>query len=565
MRVHAVAVDYDGTIACEGSVPEQTVKALLAVRESGRKTIMVTGRILDDLLAVFNRLDAFDLVVAENGGLLFDPATHEREVLGEAPPRALVADLKRRDVPFDTGNAIIATVEPHDLALLQAIRDSGGGWQVIYNKGSVMALPAAVNKASGLQAALERLGISEHNTVGIGDAENDHAFLALCEVTGAPGNALPAIKDRVDIVMRPACGRGTAAFLSRHVATDFADAASVFEQFSIEIGHRRGGVPVSVPVYGTFALVVGGSGSGKSTLTGVLLEQLTAQDYHVCVIDPEGDYQAMEPLVVIGSPAAAPSIEEIEIALKRGTEGVVVNLVAQSLSEKQRFGVELLSLLAAVRATTGRPHWVVIDEAHHLFPAGPPAGEPPKIFEEQVCLVTMQPDLLHPSLLEKVTTVFAVGDEAGNLLTSFTKARGLPPPPAGLQAFSGEALMLTVAAKRAGKPVRFRVSPRRTEHRRHLRKYSAGDLGDRSFIFRGPDRRLSLRAYNVGVFVEMANGVDLDTWTYHFKKGDVAKWFLESVKDPALADEIAAVQLEDRPADSGREKVVSLIRARYST
>src|SRR6184192_3649353 len=77
MRYHALACDYDGTIAWDGEVSGNTILALEEVRKSGRKLILVTGRELADLIKVFPRIDLFDRVVAENGGLLYRPATRE--------------------------------------------------------------------------------------------------------------------------------------------------------------------------------------------------------------------------------------------------------------------------------------------------------------------------------------------------------------------------------------------------------------------------------------------------------------------------------------------------------
>ncbi len=57
-----------------------------------------------------------------------------------------------------------------------------------------MVLPAGVNKASGLAAALARLQLSPLNVVGIGDAENDHAFLRACGCAVAVANALLMVK-----------------------------------------------------------------------------------------------------------------------------------------------------------------------------------------------------------------------------------------------------------------------------------------------------------------------------------------------------------------------------------
>jgi hypothetical protein len=40
-----------------------------------------------------------------------------------------------------------------------------------------MVLPQAISKATGLRSALFALRISAHNTIGIGNAENDHDLL----------------------------------------------------------------------------------------------------------------------------------------------------------------------------------------------------------------------------------------------------------------------------------------------------------------------------------------------------------------------------------------------------
>ena len=121
----ALATDYDGTLALHGQVDDLTCKALEEVRSSGRKLILVTGRDLLDLQRVFSQLDLFDLVVAENGALLFDPAKKEEIPLAEPPPEALVKRLRERGVsPLAVGRTIIATWEPNEGVVLEAIRIS---------------------------------------------------------------------------------------------------------------------------------------------------------------------------------------------------------------------------------------------------------------------------------------------------------------------------------------------------------------------------------------------------------------------------------------------------------
>ena len=192
-----------------GVVDEPTLAALERFRDSGRRLILVTGRELDELLEIFPQIDLFERVVAENGALIYRPAAREEKLLGEPPPPALVEAIRKRGVsPLSVGRGIIATVEPHQVAILEAIHELGLEWQVIFNKGSVMVLPSGVNKATGLSAVLEELNLSPHNVVGVGDAENDHAFLALCEFSAAVANALPMVKERADLVTAGARGRG---------------------------------------------------------------------------------------------------------------------------------------------------------------------------------------------------------------------------------------------------------------------------------------------------------------------------------------------------------------------
>src|SRR5262249_3672464 len=112
--------------------------------------------------------------------------------------------------------------------------------QVIFNKGAVMVLPTGVNKATGLLAALRALGLSPRNTVGVGDAENDHSFLAECECAAAVANALPALKERCDLVLDRERGDGVVELAGVLVDDDLASAASGLGHDSIG-DLRRGG------------------------------------------------------------------------------------------------------------------------------------------------------------------------------------------------------------------------------------------------------------------------------------------------------------------------------------
>ena len=221
MQYLALATDYDGTLAHDGHVSKLTLESLHRLRASGRKVILVTGRELPELKATFPHIQLCDAVVVENGALLYWPTEDREEVLGEPPPESFILEMNRRGVkPFSVGRVIFATWRPHEGAVLETIQSLGIGYQIIFNKHAVMVLPSNVNKATGLAEALRRMEISPHNVVGIGDAENDHAFLETCNVAVAVDNALPALKDRCDLVTMGDHGRGVSELIERLLADD---------------------------------------------------------------------------------------------------------------------------------------------------------------------------------------------------------------------------------------------------------------------------------------------------------------------------------------------------------
>lgn len=220
MRFRAIASDYDGTLAQDGRVDRDTLAGLKRARESGRTLILVTGRELPSLLSVFSGLDHFDWIVAENGALIHNPGTGEERLLCPAVSGELVADLRKQGVPLSVGKCILATVLPHDFAVLRAIRELNLDLQVILNNESAMVLPRGINKSTGLSAVLSELEISSQSVVGIGDAENDHDLLGLCGCSVAVANAIPGLKQRADVVTCGSYGAGVLEVIQRLIDKD---------------------------------------------------------------------------------------------------------------------------------------------------------------------------------------------------------------------------------------------------------------------------------------------------------------------------------------------------------
>lgn len=559
----ALATDYDGTLAIHGEVDEPTRQALRDLRASGRKLLLVTGRDLPDLKRVFDELELFDLVVAENGALLFDPAKQEEDALSEPPPEALVERLRAEGVsPLSVGRTIIATWEPNEKIVLEAIRDLALEQHIIFNKGAVMVLPGGVNKASGLLKALARLKLSPHNVVGIGDAENDQAFLTACGCAVAVENALDTVKAKADFVV---ADHGAGVIELAHALTEN------------DLSRYRSTVPRSQPVIGETAtdesvritpfetvLVTGSSGSGKSTIVVALLEQLREQRYQFCVVDPEGDYSNLRDTVGIGDAKQVPRAKEVLELLAQPETNVVINLLSVDPQERPQFLAGLLPDLAKLRGETGRPHWIVLDEVHHCLPASwdrAPMTLPREL--PALIAVTVHPEEVASDFLDMVSMVIGVGEGGAQAIDKFCEVTKRihfavdPPPEAGsvLVLRRDEQTPIVVTARR---PIE--------KQQRHIRKYAEGELGeDRSFYFRGPDNALNLRAQNLSTFLQLAAGVDDNTWLHHLREGAYSRWFRDAVKDPELATEAAGVE-EDAAIDASesRSRIKELVERRYT-
>jgi HAD superfamily hydrolase (TIGR01484 family) len=562
MRYHALACDYDGTLASQGQVDDKTVDALERLRASGRKLILVTGRQLEELLKTFPKAGVFDRIVAENGAILYHPASREEKVLAEPPPAELVAALRAGGVEPAVGRSIVATWEPHQETAARVIHDLGLEYHVFFNKGAVMLLPSGVNKATGLQAALEELGLSPHNVAGIGDAENDHAFLTLCECSAAVVNALPSVKKRADFVSQSAHGAGVAEFIEALISDDLRALEPRLGRHDISIGTREDGREVRLPSHGWSVLLMGDSGSGKSTFATAFLERLTQTGHQFCVIDPEGDYDDLDGVTTLGDDHAPPGVESMMKLLRKPSGAAAVNLLAIPLKDRPRFFETFFPRLQELRMSTGRPHWIVIDEAQHMMPPSwdlRPAAAP-EIFQG-LLIITIQPEHLPPAVLKLMDVVVAVGPWAGEAPALLNRALGepAPAPPEG----AGRPQDALVWFRRNGeRPSWFRPGVPRGAHQRHVRKYMNGVMDPKkSFYFRGPEGGSNLRAYNLETFLQLLDGVDERTWLYHLGRGDYARWFLDCIKDGDLAAE--AARAESDPARS-RESVRDAVQRRYS-
>jgi hydroxymethylpyrimidine pyrophosphatase-like HAD family hydrolase len=565
MYYHALAVDYDGTLATDGRVDEATIAALQRLRESGRKLILVTGRIVDQLLEVFPQIGLCSLVVADNGALLYDPETDERVRLHAPPDKEFVLELARRGVPeLEIGDVIVATWEPHQNTVLETIHDMGLELQIIFNKGAVMILPTGVNKATGLQQALRKLRLSHHNTVGIGDAENDQAFLKYVDASAAVENALEVVKRQVDIVTTGARGAGVTELIDRILEDDLRKLHHRTGR-GILLGTDLDGNEFRVPVYGTRVLVTGGPAGGKSQFALTMLEQLLEQCYQVCVVDPEGDYHSMKDPIVLGTINQPPVIEEIIEVLNDPEKSCVASLFGASHEKQPELFAKLLRAIMEYRSQFGRPHWYLIDEAHYPLPAtwGPVAELPLKDLRS-VMYITAFIEQLPRVVLELSDLFVAIGDNPEENLAQYCKLLGVPTPRVAPPGDRKEHRALAWWRGRSA-PEWFKRLPSEVEHQRHRHGYLEGDMNEEHrFYFRGPNGDLNLPAQNLRIFMQLGEGVDDETWMHHLHNGDYEQWFREIIKDDMLADRAAKLRNNgSTSASDSRRQIFEFIRQAY--
>lgn len=421
MRYTAIALDYDGTIAHDGVVPPHVIDGLTRLKESGRKLLLVTGRELEELLGIFPEIGIFDRVVAENGALMYRPQDGSRKELGEPPPEEFVACLRATGMPLAVGHTIVATVRPHEAAVLEAIANLGLEQQVIFNKGAVMVLPPGCNKASGLKDALSELGLSPRNVVAAGDGENDHAMLDMAEYAVATANAIATLKEAADYVTRETHGDGVLEVVAGMIESDLVTLPPKRRRHALCLGRDGNGDEVILPSRRA-SLLVAGEPARTTFCAMALLERLCKSGYQFCVLDTQGDFAGFKSAVQFGTDDNPPAVEEVLTALEKPDVQAVVRLAAVPEEDRPAFVERLMLPLRQMRETVGRPHWIVLDEAHDLLPAGARVEDSPAEAVENTIYVSDDPTALSPRILASVDGIAACSEHAAALVESFAEA-----------------------------------------------------------------------------------------------------------------------------------------------
>lgn len=567
---HAVAIDYDGTLSDTDRPAADVLAALAETRAAGRCVILVTGRILSELRAVFPDVDRhFDLIVGENGGVLSSQGVER--VLAVPVAKELDDTLAERHVQFRRGLVLLACEGHDERAVLAQVRRLGLECQLIRNRGALMVLPPGVSKGSGLLEALAELDISRHNTIAMGDAENDHSLLDVSELGVAPANAVDALKAHADITLDLPNGAGVAAFLRAPVVSSVERVHPT--RWRLELGTRPDGTPLWVPASQLNMLIVGGSGVGKSYVAGLVAERLILLGYSVLVVDPEGDHIGLGKLrgvSVLGGTAQLPPAQQLAALLTNRSGSVVVDLSSVPPAERAEYLRAAPRAVEGQRQASGLPHWVIVDEAHDALGR---ADRDPLFLEPGLtgyCLATYRPDDLPAEALLGTDVLLALpGSDnlastidlvAAASVMSHSRTEELV-----RTARPGQAIL--VDRRRAGPPIVFDLAERATAHHRHWHKYSLGGVAaDRRFFFRsGPESLTGTTAGSVEELERVLRGCDEAVITHHSYGGDLSSWIAAVLRDAPLASAVSAIEADIAGgAGGGRERLLRTIHEHYS-
>ena len=573
MTFSALALDYDGTIATDGVLDPAVRDAIGEARRRGIVVVLATGRRLPDLHQVAGDLTCFDTVVAENGAVLEFPMSGRRVVVGHAPSLAFLKELQRRGVPYSAGESVVEMDAQWAGPTLDIIRTLEEPLILAFNRGRLMVLPQAIGKSTGLRHALLAHRVSIHNTVGIGDAENDHDLLDACEVGVAVAWGSAALQAVADEVVAGTGPSAVADYIRRLLQQPRLSARQMGRR-RLFLGHQYNGEELSLAVRGRTILIAGEPGTGKSWLAGLICEQSILQGYCLCIIDPEGDYRSLEALpsvITLGGDDPPPHARELVRALRHPDVSVIVDLSKISHHEKREYIRTLLPLLASLRRNTGLPHKILLDEAHYFLGG----SDVSQLIDPELAgyiFVSYRISSLPASVRETTDAVVMVTRE-----TDPEEAKTLlgmcRPQPCSVTAGvfrdlqTTEAALLPGAEEAHGQIRRFQLAPRLTAHVRHQTKYlDMSVLDSQAFVFTG-NGRSGARARTLKEFTGLLAALPADRLVGHLRRHDFSNWIEGVFRDRPLARHLRNVE-KRADSDDPREvadAIAQAIRARYET
>lgn len=539
-----VALDLDGTLTAAGHLVPEALAAIDEARHNGLAIVLVSGRIQVELLDEYPQIaDYVDAMVLENGAVTV--VDGHSQSLSPAVNGGLLQALGDRDVPYRHGDVILAIDGEHTATVVDLIGELGLDYQIIRNRSALMVLPAGVTKGTGLAAMLATMNLSPHNTVAVGDAENDLALFAVAEIGVAVSNAVSSVRRSADLALDKPSGTGVAELLSGPYLTGAQRWCP--PRRWVEIGTFDDATPTRIPGSQGRVVITGPAASGKSHLVGLLAERWILANYCVLLLDPEGDHihlQQLSQVQVADAGQHLPEPAELVGSL-RPQSSIVVDMSGLTEASKGDYMQRLRLTAEAHREQHGFPHWVIYDEAHllgaaehahwtrrggYVLSSFAPAALPAKEIDDSDVVLTLMPSA-------------SPADVDSGRRASITFGSGPARP--------------------------FTIADRLTTHVRHGHKYADVRLPrDRQFYFHNSAGIPVPPAATLHDFCTAIAHLDHRTLEYHLERGDFSSWLHGTINDKEFAARVAAWEDElaaRRAADLERirGKLVQAVEERY--
>jgi len=577
MHISVIATDFDGTLSQGDRLAPEAGRALRRWRESGRFTVLVSGRPFEFLYDLQENEQAFDLIVAENGAVLYDPRTDEMRLPFGEVSDDLLDVLTRSGVPLWKGIAIAGTRMPYDDAVWVASRELGLAVHVETNRHEVMLMPPGASKGAGLLSLFRSEGLSPRNLLAFGDAENDRSLLEAAEVKVAVANAVEILKAVADHVTPQAGPAGVAHFIehylldkrmfdfpvrgAHHFVLDTADKININAH---DLADRN-------------ILIAGGSGYSKTWLASRLADGLIDGGYQLLGLDPVGDLHTLRrhaSCLCLGRDETPP-ISLIVQLLAETDLSLVVDLSNEPTPEEQvLYTTGLLRRVLEVHQRIGKPHWLVIDEAQDLIGG---QGNPACLSllrnsrAPRVCLVTWQPSRLDTALLEQMDGFLLTRHRLSReveCLSYLLASRGLKV--AGLAEHlgrlgEGQVLVWGVMPSPANglMPLRFKAGPRIFPRMHRLHQYLGERVAPAQQFYFHDQRRQTPPAGNLSELIERIRTLDPAVVTFHFQRGDYSQWIRDVLHDETLARWLDRLQAADLSGEALRLALLDVLEQRH--